>query len=74
MNELMVDKAQALVLLAEERAQYWVRWEDIDDEILAKRQEQDRVMRKMKELDSKRESILKSMEEDARLSIRNKRS
>lgn len=74
MDETLVNNVQALVLLTEERARCWVRWEEIDDEILEKRQEQDRAMQKMKDIDSKRESILKSMEEGARLSIRNERS
>jgi hypothetical protein len=64
----MIDKAQALVLLAEDRARLWNRWQDADNEVMELRDEQKHLEVKMKDIDYQKDVLLKEVFEQAKIS------
>lgn len=68
MDKSMIDKAQALVLLAEARARLWNRWQDADNEVMELRDEQKHLEVKMKDIDYQKDVLLKEVFEQAKIS------
>ena len=68
MDKSMRDKAQALVLLAEDRARLWNRWQDADNEVMELRDEQKHLEVKMKDIDYQKDVLLKEVFEQAKIS------
>ena len=68
MDKSMIDKAQALVLLAEDRARLWNRWQDADNEVMELRDEQKHLEVKMKDIDYQKDVLLKEVFEQAKIS------
>lgn len=72
MDKLMIEKAQALVLLAEERARLCRRWQDADDEVMGLRDEQIHLEVKIKDIDYQKDVLFKEVFEQAKISTQKK--